>query len=216
MHRFGIFCTLAAVTGLEGCVTAPPPLVIAAPPPPAIVYQPPQVYHSSPILPVPSAPTAPVQRRWPAQQLSNGQAIGILTAANNAEIREAQLALRVSRNLRIRRFAQQMINSHSRLNSRLLALSRRLGILPTQSQASQHLTQTAQQALTTLSTMRGRRFNRVYIHHQVVTHRTVLNGINNILLPGTRQPYIRGALLQTRTIITRHLQYAQAVEATLR
>lgn len=216
MRHLGGFCTFAALAGLTGCVTAPRPVIIAAPPPPAIVYQPAPIYR--PLTP-PAAPTAqaPTRRaQHPGRQFTDGQILGILTVADNAEIREAQLAFRFSRNPRVRQFAQQMINSHSRLNSNLLTLSRRLGIRATQSRASQHLVQTARQAYATLSTMRGRHFDRVYVNHQIATHRTMLNGINNILLPDTHQANVRSALLQTRMILSRHIQYAQAVQATLR
>lgn len=214
IRYLGGFCIFAGLAGLTGCVTAPRPIIIAAPPPPAIVYQPAPVYHPAPAYT--PAPTHRVQGQQPRRQLSDGQILGILTMANNAEIREAQLALHISRNPRVRQFAQQMIYSHSRLNDSLLGLSSRLGLRTLQSPASQHLSQTAQQAYATLSTMRGRHFDRVYINHQIATHRTVLNGINKILLPETHQASVRGALLQSRTMIARHLQYAQAVQTSLR
>lgn len=219
----GLGLLIAAGAVLGGCVTAPPPMVITPAVPPTVVYQVPppmRVVPSQPVAPVqapPAQPTtaAPVQPQRPAQQLSDGQVVGILTEANNAEIHEAQLALRNSSNPRVRAFARQMIADHSRLNNRLLSLADQLGIAPTQSPASLNLSRTSRQAFRSLSALSGRNFDVTYIRHQVAVHRTVLNGINQVLLPNTRYPGLRTALLQTRAIIGNHLQRARDLLSVL-
>lgn len=205
---------VAAIAAMSGCVTAPPPMVITPAAPPTVVYQAPlpmRVVPTQPTAPVQAQPTpvAPVQPHRAAQQLSDGQVVGVLTEANNAEIHEAQLALRISTNPRVHAFARQMIADHSRLNNRLLSLADEIGIAPTQSPASLNLSRTSRQAFRSLSALRGRSFDVTYIRHQVAVHQTVLNGLNRILLPSARRPVLRSALTQIRPVLGNHLQRAR-------
>lgn len=206
---------LLATAGLTACAAVPPPVVVMAPP----QYAPPVYVQASPVQPVAPAQPAPVQTVPTAPQariLSDGAIAGIMEMANNAEIHEAQLALSVSRDPRVRNFARQMITDHSRLNVAMMHLTSRLGITPTQSPASRNIQVTARQAYSQLSALRGSAFNRTYVNHQVTTHTRLLNGMNRYLIPNARNPQLRSALLQARPTIAVHLQHARGLAALMR
>jgi putative membrane protein len=214
-ERFKPYCirnvVLATLTlaGLDACVSAPPPVILAAPPS-VVIYQPSPV--RPPMRPQPATPGMVA----PSQKLTDGAILGILAAANNAEIREAQLALHNSQNPDVRRFARHMIREHSNMNIRLLRLAGHLNLAPLTSAASNHLTTTAKQALVTLSGRHGHAFDQLYINHQVSTHRTVVNGINSFLLPDARYLELKIALRQIRSIMLRHLQSATQLQSGMR
>lgn len=201
---------LITAIGLTACATQKP-VVMAPPPAPPVVVQ-----ATPPDLPAAPSRSAPVQAAPKAHRLSDANVIAVMIDINNAEIREARLVLSISRNPRVRAFAQRVVADHTRLNNSMRLLSARLQITPLETPASRHLRVTERQALSKLATLRGPAFNRAYIAHQVATHQTVLNGLNRFLLPEVQHPQLRIALLQARPVITAHLQLARQLQSIIR
>lgn len=164
--------------------------------------------------------TRPQPRLRPAPALEaravDARVAAILLEANNAEITEARLALRMTRSPSVRQFARRMVSDHSRLEGRLSRLVAHLEISPIGSPSIRHLTRNEQETLDRLARLRGRAFDRAYIHHQVAIHQAVLTSIDRSLLPDAQHPQLRTALMRTRSVIVMHLRHAEALQAAFR
>ena len=76
-------------------------------------------------------------------KLSDAQVLGVLTAANDAELDAARLAQAKAADPHVKGFAEHMSADHSASNTEVGALARRLNISPQTSAESGSLTQTA-------------------------------------------------------------------------
>lgn len=199
--------TLATALGLAACA-APPPRVVTPPPPPVEAQPAPP--------PVVAQPAPPVAPERPARvTLTDGQVVGIVTVADNIDIRLAELALRKSTNRQVRSFATEMVRDHTSLNNAIGSLTRRLRIRPAQSSVTRELIGSANQVGGQLAQLRGAAFDRAYINNEVSYHQQVIQATNQVLIPSARHPQLRAALTNARPIFVEHLRRAQRIMTSL-
>lgn len=143
------------------------------------------------------------------EQLTANQIVGVITAANLAEIEAGQLALTKGSNPRVVAYAQQMVTAHQAAEARVDAL----GITPLESD-----TQTTFAAL--VETMRanlndapiGTMFDQAYVNSQVEAHRLVLEMIDEVLLPSADSEALRSELTRMRGEVAAHLAEAETLD----
>jgi putative membrane protein len=63
--------------------------------------------------------------------------------------------------------------------------------------------------------MSGAEFDRAYIANKVTYHQTVLDAIDNTLIPNAQNAELRALLEQTRPAVAAHLQHAQELQASV-
>jgi putative membrane protein len=152
----------------------------------------------------------------PATSLTDPQIAEIVVVANNGDINNAKVAKSISKNKEIRNFAQEMITDHTSANKKVAALANKLKIKPELSAASKKLKETAQQDLLKIKRLTGTEFDQAYIDNEVALHKTVLDTIDNTLLPNAKNQELKNLLTSVRSVIANHLEHAQKVQASLK
>ncbi|HLV21753.1 MAG TPA: DUF4142 domain-containing protein [Polyangiaceae bacterium] len=202
------------------------PDVAAAPPPP-----PPPQAQTDPMAPQqpamgmagepepgtpPGMQSEPMERQEVAgQDLSDAQITAVTAAANQAEIREAQLAQQKAQSPEVKQFAQMMIRDHTQAQQKQSRLESQLGLAPEQSNLLARLQSDTQSQLQQLQQASGRDFDRTYMQTQMQAHQQLLTAIDQQLLPSVENPELRTQLTQMRATIAHHLERAQAIHSQL-
>jgi putative membrane protein len=140
------------------------------------------------------------------------QIAAIVVAANSVDIAAGELAKEKGTDAEVKAFGQQMITDHTAVNQQATDLVTRLGVTPEENPTSQQLTQGGQAARDRLSALSGAEFDRAYIDNEVTYHQTVLDAIDQTLIPNADNAELKSLLEQVRPAIAAHLQHAQQIQ----
>ena len=72
-------------------------------------------------------------------KISDPQIVGVVTAADQIDIDTAKLALKKTKNDQVKQFAQQMVDDHTKLQSSVNDLGKKLNVKPEPSATSKSL-----------------------------------------------------------------------------
>jgi putative membrane protein len=128
------------------------------------------------------------------QKLNDLQIAHIAYTAGAIDIRYAHLALALSDNPEVRKFAELMVRDHTAVNNKALALVKKLQITPEDNPTSQQLNQQAQQIREELSQFRGEAFAKRYAANELGYHKTVNNVVENTFIPTAQNPELKALL----------------------
>jgi putative membrane protein len=140
------------------------------------------------------------------------QYVEAMANGNMFEIQSSQLALQKSRNASVRRFAQRMIDEHTRMTTQLSTAVRSTGpslTVPTQMD-SRH-----QSAIQDLQGVTGRAFDRMYLTSQINAHNEALIVNQNYAQMGD-DPALRQLANSAIPVIQEHLDQAQRIAGPAR
>ncbi len=126
--------------------------------------------------------------------------------ANEFEIQSSRLALDKSKNDEIRRFAQRMIDDHTKIGDQLKSTLQQAN-LP---QPSGQLDEQDQALLTKLKSERQLTFDRTYVAGQVKGHIQAVNLVGAYAKSGTN-PALKELAAKTQPILKEHLKMAEAL-----
>ncbi|MBW3630333.1 MAG: DUF4142 domain-containing protein [Gemmatimonadetes bacterium] len=157
----------------------------------------------------------PVRSAASSTAMSDADIAAIVVAANGIDVQMGELALSRSVHTEVRKFAQQMITDHNAVNQAAVALVTRLGVTPTENGTSTSLRAGAEQTRVRLSGLSGAAFDRAYVDNEVAYHQTVLNALDNALVPNARNAELRSTLVGVRPAFVAHLQHAQHLQSSL-
>lgn len=160
----------------------------------------------APALPAPTTPAGAV---------TDPEIAAIVVAADRVDIVNGELAQSKTSNPQVREFAERMITDHTAVNQQATALVTRLGVTPQDNPTSQQLVQGGNETRERLRGMSGVEFDRAYIDNEVAYHQTVLDALDNTLIPSAQNAELRTLLEQTRPAFVAHLEHAQRVQAAL-
>lgn len=133
----------------------------------------------------------------------------IAYTAGAIDIRYAHLALALSDDPEVRKFASLMIQDHSAVNRKALALVKKLKITPQDNAMSQQLNRQAAQIRNELSQLRGEEFAKRYAANELGYHQTVNNVVENTFIPKAKNPELKALLtgaLQTFKVHEGHAE----------
>lgn len=145
------------------------------------------------------------------EELEDADIAAIVTVANSLDIRNGELARERASDERVRQFAETMIADHTAVNESAQELVARLGVEPTMNEMTRSLQESGDQAYERLSRLSGADFDRAYIEHEVAYHRTVIDALDETLIPGATNEELREALTGTRPAFQAHLDHAQSL-----
>ena len=149
-----------------------------------------------------------------AAQLSDAQIAAVTDIANTAEIEQAKLARSKSKNPEVQKFSAMMIAHHGEAKQK----QAKLKISVADSPISVKLLEEGNQTLASLKEKKGADFDRGYFDSQVEGHKSVLDTINNDLLPNAKSPELKAYLEEIKPKVEQHLEAArkaqQAMEAS--
>lgn len=171
----------------------------------------------------PSASAAAVSASPPAvgtpvgpESLRDSQIMQVLRSVDQAEIEQATLARNKASDPRVKTFAEQMIEQHSRSMKSNAGLARTLGVQPEDSKLAGELQAKTGETLRTLRGADAEMFDRAYMTAQVKQHQEVLELLDTRLIPSAGNAELRATLTDTRSMVSNHLAEAQAAQSNLR
>ena len=150
-----------------------------------------------------------------AEGPTDPQIAAIVVAANNVDIAAGELAKEKGTNAEVKAFAQQMITDHTAVNQQATDLVTKLGVTPEENPTSQQLTQGGQAARDRLSALSGAEFDRAYIDNEVTYHQTVLDAIDQTLIPSSENAELKTLLEGVRPAVAAHLEHARQIQTRL-
>ena len=157
--------------------------------------------------PAPPSPAAPA--------VTDAQIAAIVVAANQVDIQAGEMAREKGTNAQVKEFGSRMVTDHTGVNEQASALVTRLGVTPEENPTSQQLTQGGEQTRQRLQGLSGAEFDRAYIDNEVTYHQTVLDAIDNTLIPSAQNGELKALLEQVRPAVAAHLDMARQIQSSL-
>jgi putative membrane protein len=151
----------------------------------------------------------------PAAAPNDAQIAAIAVAANSADSASGEMAKQKATNPKVKEFGQRMVTDHGGVNKQAVALAGRLHLTPEANPTSQQLTQGGEQSRQQLGGLSGAAFDRGYIDHEVEYHQTVLQALDQTLIPNAQNADLKKLLQQVRPAVAAHLQMAQDLQKQL-
>lgn len=149
----------------------------------------------------------------PVQAIGDEQITGILLTVNDGEIKAADLAQKRGQGREVKEFAKQMIDDHGAANREVKAFASKLRIKPASSEIKANLEASAKAGEKRLQALKGREFDKVYLDEQVMMHQTVLDTIDQHLVPNAKAPDIKAHLAKVRPTVAKHLDHARSLQS---
>jgi putative membrane protein len=147
---------------------------------------------------------------------TDDQILQIMHVTNLGERDAAQLAQTKGKDPRVKLFAGMMLREHGDADTKAFDLTRRLKLtladstLSTQLGNDSHVTAEQLRSLNS-----GDDFDRTYLTGQIKAHQTVLDTIDQKLLPNAKSAEVREFLGSTRSKVEAHLHEAESLQRSL-
>lgn len=158
-----------------------------------------------------TAPRASATAATPG--VTDANIAAIVVAANNADIAYAEQALAKSRDTEIRQFALMTKKDHETMNGVAGALVTRLKVTPADNETSFDVRDDAEEKRLKMRELEDFAFDSAYIHNEVAYHRSVIEAIDQVLVPSAKNPELKALIIQVRPAIAAHLAHAEALAA---
>lgn len=133
----------------------------------------------------------------------------VAVTASRIDIAYAHLALAISENEDVRRFAETMIQDHTAANEQVAALARRLDVQAEDNDVSRKLLRDAEAKRDELSRLRGEAFDRAYARNELAYHRAVNAVLADAFVPNADHPEVRKAFESALLIFRGHERHAE-------
>jgi len=146
---------------------------------------------------------------------SDAQIAAIVVTANQVDIDAGKLAKASSKSPRVAEFAQLMITDHSGVNASATELVTRLHVTPESNPTSESLKQGGEQNLAALRKLSGHSFDKAYVDHEVAYHQSVLDAVDQTLIPSAKNADLKALLVKVRPAFVAHLAHAKNLQASL-
>ncbi len=131
--------------------------------------------------------------------------------AGAIDIRYAHLALALSENPEVRKFAELMVRDHTAVNKKALALVKKLNITPQDNAMSRQLNQQAQLIRTQLAQLRGQTFDRWYAANELEYHQTVNQAVETQFIPNAQNAELKALLVSALQTFKVHEGHAEVM-----
>jgi putative membrane protein len=141
--------------------------------------------------------------------------VGIVIAANQGEVDQGNAAASRATNADVRAFAQMMVTDHTTALAAVRDTSSRAELTPLDNDTTAALQRGSRETITNLNTYSGADFDRTYMQSQVDLHQWLLNQLDRVLIPTTRNRDLRSLLETQRTSVAAHLEQARQIRGRL-
>ena len=146
---------------------------------------------------------------------SDAEIAATVTAANDTDIQNGQLALSKSTNPEVKAFADEMVRTHTNLNEQGSALLAKLNVTPSDNPTSTSIRTGGESTRATLNGLSGADFDKAYVNAEVDLHQSVLDQLDNTLIPSAQNPELKALLEKARPTIQAHLDHAKSLKTKL-
>lgn len=143
------------------------------------------------------------------------QVAHIAYTAGALDVEAGKLALKKSRNAKVREFAQEMVRDHEAVNGHALALVKKLGVTPEANATSEALSKEAAETRAKLAALDGAAFDKAYVANEVAFHKTVNGALKTTLIPAADNAELKALLETGLTLFREHEAHAEHLAAGL-
>ncbi len=150
-----------------------------------------------------------------AARPSDPQIAAIVVAANQVDIDAGKLAESKAHSQQVKDFAARMVTDHTGVNKSATELVQKLHVTPESNPTSEALQQQGEQNLAALRKLSGSAFDKAYIDHEVSYHQSVLDAVDNTLIPSAQNAELKALLVKVRPAFVDHLQHARQIQSSL-
>lgn len=140
--------------------------------------------------------------------------IAIFDAANTADIETGLLAAERGHSREVRAFGEMLARDHKQVRQIGRDLATKLGVTPTPPKDDAGAKAHAQ-AMATLRSKSGADFDRAFLQHEFVFHKSVIDAVKSTLLPAIRNEELRALVVKVAPAFEAHMLAAQGLEKQL-
>lgn len=148
-------------------------------------------------------------------QLTDPEIASVAVTANQIDIDYANIALKKTKNKKVKEFAQTMKTDHSAVIHLAVALAKKLGVTPKDNAVTQSLLDGQKDELKVLKSKKGKAFDKAYVDNEVAYHDAVIKALEGILIPQTKNQELKNLLESAAPLFKEHLHHAQMLQKQL-
>jgi len=146
--------------------------------------------------------------------LSDAEIVSVVQTANTGEIKQGQYVQSHADNTEVKEFAKMMVTDHTTMNDSAKALAQKQGMKPQFNAVSKSLKDDSDKSMKKLKGLNGAELDKAYIDSQVQAHQSVLDTIDNTLMPSVKGQELKDALAQSRSKVAEHLEHAKKLQTS--
>ena len=159
--------------------------------------------------------TANAEDKASASVPTDAQIAMIVVVADTVDVDYGKLAVKRTINQAVKEFAETMIRDHTAVNDKAIALAKKLGVTPEESDTSKRLKSNGEKELAKLKALTGAEFDKAYVDNEVSYHEAVIGLLDKTLIPNTRNAELKSLIESGRPIFAAHLEHAKKLRASL-
>jgi putative membrane protein len=159
--------------------------------------------------------TANAEDKTLASAPTDAQIAKIVVVADTVDVDCGKLAVEKTSNQGVKEFAETMVRDHSAVNEKAIALAKKLGVTPEESDTSKSVKSNGKKELAKLKTLTGAEFDKAYVDNEVSYHEAVIGLLDKTLILNTRNAELKSLLESGRPIFAAHLEHAKMLQASL-
>jgi putative membrane protein len=146
---------------------------------------------------------------------SDAEIAAIVVAANQVDIDAGKLAADRAQSADVRTLAQRMVTDHTGVNQQASALVKKLQVTPKSNATSASLARSGDENLKKLRGLSGAAFDQAYVSNEVTYHQTVIDALDQTLIPSAKNAELRDLLVKVRPAFVSHLEHAKHLQSKL-
>jgi putative membrane protein len=151
-----------------------------------------------------------------AAELNDLEIAHVAYTADNIDIRYAHLALAISNDPAVHKFAQTMIRDHTAVNKQALALLKKLNANAQDNFLSQSLTDGSHKLIDEMSKLRGKAFDRRYAQNELAYHKAVNGLVEKSFIPNIENAEVKDLFKAGLKIFKVHEGHAEMMVKKLK
>ena len=151
-----------------------------------------------------------VQAQTP--KLDDAEIASVAVTANQIDVDYAEIALKKSKDAKVREFATAMKNDHSGVIKAAVALVTKLKVTPKDNAVSQSLNKQAVATKKMLNGKSGKAFNKAYVDNEVAYHKAVIDAVEKVLIPQAQNGELKKLLGSVMPVLKTHLAHAEMIQ----
>ncbi|MCO5231701.1 MAG: DUF4142 domain-containing protein [Chitinophagales bacterium] len=145
-------------------------------------------------------------------QLTDPEIASVAVTANQIDVDYAAIAIKKSSNKDIINFAKTMQTDHLAVIGMATKLAEKLHVTPKSNAVTQSLLDGAKKMKSDLNSKSGKAFNKAYIDNEVAYHKSVIQAVETILIPQTKNSELKDLLIKVLPSLKVHLEHALMVQ----
>ncbi len=149
-------------------------------------------------------------------KLTDPEIASIAVTANQIDVNYGKNALAKLHNPDVKHFAETMIKDHEAIIKQATELAAKLGVKPKTNPTTKSLLKAEKETNAKLAKVKGEAYDKAYIDNEVAYHESVINTVNNVLIPQTANAELKDFLVKAGPLLNHHLEMAKMAQSKVK